>query len=373
MEKKPLKILRTITWLPVGGIERRITALLPLLKKRGHHIEVVCLREPGQLAGDLITAGIPVHLIKLPARLHPAGLWRLARFIREGNFDIVHSHMYRSNVPTTIAARLGGFKGVLLSQIHNINTWETRRQLWLDRWLCRWRTGIIAVSSAVKQEIIQRLRIPAEKCFVIYNGIEIEQFQQAQPSPELRYSLGIKEDDFVIIMVARLVEQKNHRLVIEAAPEIIQNVPRAKFLFVGDGKLRAELEALVQKKGLESRFIFAGQRDDVPHLLKLAAVAVLPSFKEGFSNTVIEAMAAGLPVIATNVGGNQEAILDGETGFIISPTDKIGLARVIIRLAQDRNLLLRLSQNATLHSQNFSINRMVSETENLYYSLLSYK
>lgn len=373
MEKKPLKILRTITWLPVGGIERRIAALLPLLKEHGHHIEVVCLRELGPLAPELIKAGIPVHLIQLPSRLHPAGLWQLAKFIGRGNFDIIHSHMYRSNVPTTISARLAGFKGVLLSQIHNINTWESRRQLWLDRWLCRWRTGVIAVSSAVKQEIIQRLRIPPEKCFVIYNGIEIEHFQKAQPSAELRQSLGIEKDDFVIIMVARLVEQKNHRLVIEAAPEIIQNVPRAKFLFVGDGKLRAELEALVQSKGLASRFIFAGQRDDVPYLLKLAAVAVLPSFKEGFSNTIIEAMAAGLPVIATNVGGNQEAILEGETGFIISPTDKSGFARAIIRLAQDKKMLQCLSENATRHAQNFSINRMVSETENLYYSLLSYK
>ncbi|MCD6386680.1 glycosyltransferase [Candidatus Sumerlaeota bacterium] len=368
-EHKPLKILRVITWLPMGGIERRIAELLPALKERGHHIEVVCLREYGPLAEELRSAGIRVELIPLKSRLHPAGIRKLAQYIREGNFDVLHSHMYRSNVPATIAGKLVRFKGIILAQIHNIDTWETRRQLWMDRFLSRWRDGLIAVSEQVRQEIIQRLRVPPEKCFVIYNGIQIEKYRDVKPVEGIRESLGILPDDFVVIMVARMVAQKNHRLVIDSAPEIIKSVPKVKFLFVGDGRLRPELQEQVRAKGLERHFIFTGTRTDIPQLLKISDVFVLPSFKEGFSNAIVEAMAAGLPVIASRVGGNAEAVIDGSTGILISPYDSSALANAVIRLAKDTSLRQRMSSAGSKRAENFSISEMVRRTESLYYQL----
>lgn len=373
IENRPLNILRIITWLPVGGIERRIATVLPVLKERGHNVEVVCLREYGALAGELQEKGVPVELIPLKSRLHPAGLLKLARYIRDRQFDIVHSHMYRSNVPATISAKFARFKGVLLAQIHNIDTWETRRQLLMDRFLSRWRDGIIAVSEEVRHEIIQRLRVPPEKCFVIYNGIEIEKYRDAKPEKGLRESLGILPDDYVVIMVARMVEQKNHKIVIASAPEIINSVPRVKFLFVGDGRLRRELQEQVREKGLDKYFIFTGTRTDIPQLLKISDVFILPSFKEGFSNAIVEAMAAGLPVIASKVGGNPEAVIDGTTGFLVSPDDSSALAKLIIRLANEPELRQKIASASIKQAEKFSISEMVKRTEELYYRLYSQK
>ncbi len=370
MAKPELRILRLITWLPVGGIERRIGTILPLLHERGHHTEIVCLREYGALAERIMDKGIPVSLIPLKSRLHPAGIRALARFIKKGNFDIVHSHMYRSNVPGTIAAKVAGFKGVVLSQVHNMDTWETRRQRWMDRFLCRWRDGVIAVSERVKQDVIENLHLPLEKCYVLYNGIDIERYSNAEIPRGLREELGIRESDILVTMVARLVPQKNHHMVVEAAEDIVRREPRIKFMFVGDGKLREELEQQARERGIGQHVIFTGKRDDIPSLLEISDISILPSFKEGFSNAIIEAMASGLPVIASDVGGNPEAIEHDQCGYIIQPEDKEKFIAYTLRLAQDEDLRQRMSNNAAERAKKFSISEMVEHTENLYLKLL---
>ncbi len=372
-EKKKLRILRTITWLPVGGIERRIAMVLPKLKERGHHVELVCLREYGALAEEIKREGINVYLIPLKSRLHPGGLKKLAHHIKEGHFDIIHSHMYRSNVPTTISAKIAGFKGVLLSQVHNIDTWETRRQVLMDRLLSALRDGIIAVSDEVRRDVLETLKISPDKCYVIYNGVDIETFMNANAPEGLREALGVRQEDFVIVMVARLVEQKNHDIVIEALEDIVKENPRIKMLFVGEGKRRTELEEKVREKNLGPHVIFTGKRDDVQNILKIAHVSVLPSFKEGFSNAIVEAMAAGKPVIASDVGGNPEAVIDGKTGFIVSPNDKEKLIACIKKLQDDPDLLKQMGEAAQARARKFSIDIMLDSTETLYLTLLEKK
>jgi glycosyltransferase involved in cell wall biosynthesis/tRNA A-37 threonylcarbamoyl transferase component Bud32 len=362
-------IARVITWLPRGGIERRLVTLLPKLNRPPFRVKLVCIRERGPLADELEDAGVAVSVVHLPSRLHPRGLWALAKWMRDQKIDLLHSHMYRSNVPATIAARLGGIHHVVC-QVHNIDTWETWRQRILDRWLLRWRTTMLAVSKDVKRDIIRNLHCPEERITVLYNGIDIRKYGSVLPEPRLRGALNIPENYRVVVMLARLVEQKQHTKFLQVLEQIRRELPPTRVLLVGEGKLQGALEHEVKQRGLHDMVLFTGHRNDIPQILALSDLSVLTSDKEGFSNAIIESLAAGVPVVATDVGGNSEAVVDGECGFIVAPDDLKGLARAITKLLVGDTLRHRMSEAARRRADLFSIDHMVQETHRLYLGIL---
>jgi len=364
-----IHVARLITWLPAGGIERRLAALLPRLNQPPFRVSVVCLRERGPLADALEAAGVPVTLIALRSRLDPRGIRALAQWLREQRVDLVHAHMYRSNVPGAIAARWAGVRRVLC-QVHNIDTWETRRQRWMDRFLLRWRTAMIAVSEEVKRDVVANLRCPPEKVRVLYNGIDLSEYGTAEPSPALRRELGVPEGARVVVMLARLVEQKRHTRLLQALEAIRRELPPTRLLLVGDGKLRAALEAEVRRRGLDDLVTFTGHRTDIPAILALADLSVLTSDREGFSNAIVESLAAGVPVVATDVGGNAEAIVDGESGLLVQPDDLPALAEGLRSLLRNEARRGEMSRAARERARLFSLDRMLDETRKLYLDLL---
>jgi glycosyltransferase involved in cell wall biosynthesis len=362
-------VARVITWLPPGGIERRMAALLPRLNQPPFRVSVVCLRERGALADSLEQAGVPVVVVPLPSRLNPRGLRALSRWMRESHVDLIHSHMYRSNVPATIASRMAGVR-VVLCQVHNINTWETRRQRWMDRLLLRWRTAMIAVSEEVKRDVVANLRCPPERVRVLYNGIDLQEYGSVRPDPELRRCLGVPENRRLIVVLARLVPHKGHMRLLQALEAARNELPPTHILLVGDGKMRDALERDVRARQLSDMVSFAGHRDDVPQILALADLSVLTSDREGFSNAIVESLAAGVPVVATDVGGNREAIIHGENGLLIAPDNIQGLAQALQRLLGDEPLRRRMSESARRHAQRFGLDQMVEETRRLYLEML---
>lgn len=362
-------VARLITWLPPGGIEKRLAALLPELNRPPFRVSVVCLRERGALADSLEQAGVPVKLIPLRSRLDPFGLRALARWMREQRVDLVHSHMYRSNVPATIAARRAGVPRVLC-QVHNVDTWETRRQRWMDRWLLRWRTTMLAVSEEVKRDIVDTLQCPPERVRVLYNGIDVREYGSVPPRPEMRRELGVPAMHRLVVVLARLVEQKGHSRLFRALENVRSELPPTHVLLLGDGKLREALGREVRERGLEKMVSFAGHRDDVPAILALADVSVLPSDREGFSNAVVESMAAGVPVVATDVGGNREAIVHGESGFLVARDNPDDLGQTLRTILADDALRHRMSEVARRHARRFSLDTMLEETRRLYLELL---
>ncbi len=365
---RPLSVLRVITWLPVGGIERKILAVLPRLDPERFRVRLVCLRERGALADELEKAGIPVDLNPMPSRLSPMGLRNLSRYMKEHEIDIVHAHMYRSSVPATIAARLAGVPA-MVSQVHNVQTWETIRQRWLDRFLCRWRTSIVAVSEQVRRDVIRNLRVEREKTRVIYNGVDVNRFSDRSLREPTRKALGLRPRDMAIIYHGRLVEQKNPDLLLKIGAEIARIRVGVRVVIAGDGPLREELERKTKEMGMEAQVRFLGRRDDVPALLQAADMSVLPSFKEGFSNAVLEAMAAGLPVVATDVGGNAEAIEHGKSGWIVPPHNTGAFLNAVAELVDDPKERVRMGREARKRAERFSLDRMVLEVEDLYETL----
>jgi glycosyltransferase involved in cell wall biosynthesis len=374
-----IRVLRLITWLPKGGIERKIAALVPRLDRDLFEPHVCCIRERGPLADELEAAGIPVHLVPFRSRLHPAGLWHLRSLIRRLGIDIVHAHMYRANTPATVLRLLGGHFRVV-GHYHNVDTWETWRQRRLDAFLARRRDVNLAVSEAVRRNVIERLGLAPEKIRTLHNGVDTDEFVPVDSAGRraLREELGWPTEALVVTMAARLAPQKNHRFVIENARDLLREFPHLYFVFAGDGGLEAELRELAKRAHVEDHIVFLGMRDDMPRVLAASDISILPSSREGFSNSVLESMACGLPVVASDVGGNREIIEHGINGYLLEmehgaagPQPRASqFVRIVRRLAGDEGLRRRIGTAARQTALQFSLSAMVARTQELYLELM---
>lgn len=386
------RILRLITWLPAGGIERKILAVLPRLNSDLFELHVCCLRERGPLAEQLETAGIPVHVVRFGRRWDPLALMRLRNLARGLNISLIHAHMYRANTPATVM-KMFDKRIVVAAQYHNMDTWDTPWQLRMDRLLAPRRDLNVAVSEAVRCELIERLALPAEKTRTIYNGVDIREFHPVAAAERhaLRERMGLPVAARLVIMPARLTRQKNQALVIGCARDILQAAPRTHFLFAGSGGDEQMLRNLAEQCGVSRNVSFLGNRADMPELLSACDVAVLPSTKEGFSNAVIESMACGLPVVASNVGGNSEVIDRGINGYLLDPppTQPTGspggdsfagpafqgvnasqFTRFVKRLVTEDDHRAARGAAARIRALDFSLDIMVRRVEQMYMDLL---
>jgi len=366
-----IQVLRVITWLPVGGIERKIMDVLPRLDRDRFDVSLVCLREMGPLADELAEKGIPVSLIRFRKRWDLGAMRKLTALIRKRKIDVVHSHMYRSNVPATVAARRAGVKHIW-AQVHNVDTWETRRQLSMDRFLCRWREGMIAVSKEVQRDVMHQLNLPEERVKVIYNGVDTDRFGTGEGRVELRREWGAEENDLVFLMAARMVEQKRPQDFLEMARHLMdleramRKRPRSFFVIAGEGPKTGELKEQLLTLPMPERVRFIGQRDDIPRVMNAADIFVMTSVKEGFSNALLEAMASGLAIVATSVGGNAEAVRDNKDGVIVPPMRIEQLHRTADRMVMDSRWRDALRASARERAEKFSLHTMVRNIEGLY-------
>lgn len=373
------RVMRLITWLPNGGIERKIAAVLPRLNHELFEVHLCCIRERGPLADQIESFGIPVHVIPFRSRMDPVAVASLNALVRRLGISLVHSHMYRANVPATLL-KLFTPRLKVVGHYHNVNTWESGRQRFVDRQLALRRDMNVAVSEAVRRNVIETLDIPEERTRTLYNCVDTAAFHpvSAAERQAIRSNLGLPTFARVVIMLARLVRQKNQEMVLRCVPEIVSEQPNAHFLFVGGGPDEARLRQLAEELSLQSHVTFLGNRMDAPQLLAASDVSILPSLKEGFSNTILESMASGLPVIASDVGGNAEVIDTGVNGFIIDASETPGgvevnstqFVRYLRRLLTDDELRGRVSAAALDTIQNFTLDAMVQDIEDLYMELL---
>ncbi|CAN5248226.1 glycosyltransferase [soil metagenome] len=370
-------LVRVITWLPVGGIERRLVAVLPRLRDRGWNARLVCVREKGPLAAELLAQGIPVEVIHFKSRFSPSALRRLAAYLREHETKIVHSHMYRSNAPATVAAGMADVPA-MFAQIHNVDSWDGWRQCAVDRILASHRTGTIAVSRAVQQDVMAKLKLPEAKVPILYNGINVEEFR---PDPEagaaLRRELGVAADRVVFLVPARLHPQKNPLGVAKAffsAVGKMGNTPAPLLVFAGGGKMEGELRALLSGSPAAENVIMLGERSDMAALYNMADAALLSSFREGFSNAVVEALGCGKPVIASDVGGNREALDSARVGWLHAAGDGDALTSQLIEAAwEGREGLAARSADCRARAMHFSIEALVQQTHELYVKALGHE
>lgn len=365
---KKIRILRIVSNLGVGGVQKRMVSLLPKLNKERYNI-VVCSFKSGELQHCLEQSGISVRIVKRRFKFDPICIYRLCSIMKKENIDIVHTHCHKPNTTGRVAVKLAGVP-VIIANEHNVDSWKSSWQLILDKWLAAYSDKIIAVSEAVKNFYVENADIPADKFEVIYNGVDLDFWQKDIPSQEViaekKAELGLLQDDKVIAAIGRLHPQKDHEYLLRAAREIIPRMKNLKFLIVGDGPMRDSLESLSERLGIKENVVFTGKRDDIKDLLYISDISVLSSIREGFSNVVLESMACGKPVVATDVGGNKEIIIDGENGFIVPSRDKDALADKILALAGNEELTEKMGLAAKETVKNFSLSQMAYKTEKLY-------
>lgn len=369
------KILHIIQSLGNGGCENMLLRTLPLLDDFEH--KIITLKEPGELAQKFISAGITVETVCCSNPLDIPGVLRLRKLIQKENPDSIITYLFHADILGRIVLRNYAPVIPFLRTTYNHPKYLIAR---LFEWLTASLVAqYLANSEAVKDFYVQHIGITPEKIIVIPNGIDTKYFDSITPDPELRKSLGISPDDFVIICVANLHINKGHRYLLEAfealhsdhnkALSTIQPF-KAKLLLVGDGAERESLRQQIKNYTSEKNILFLGRRTDVPQLLKISDCFVLPTLFEGMSNAIMEAMACSLPVITTDIPENHELIKHEKTGILIPTKDSSSLIKAIDGFVNDGQRRKNIGENAKRRiSVNFDTKIVVSKLTQFFIEL----
>ena len=358
--RRPLRVCHVSLTLKTGGLERILTDIARHHDAAESVPEFLAIRAVGRFAEEIRRTGCPVHLLQPTGRI---GLIRqMVRQFRTGRFDVVHTHNTYPHLYASLAARLAGVP-VVVNTRHGQRAghgWKSRAQF---RWASHLVDRIIAVSDDAARLCVQPDGVPARKVIRIWNGIDLRDFSFTGPAAAP-----------IAISVARLSAEKDFPTLLRAVALAIREVPDLQLKLVGDGAERAKLEGLTRELGITSCVEFLGERTDVPNLLAQAGFFVSSSLTEGISLTLLEAMAVGLPVVATAVGGNSEIVADGVTGQLVPHANPEALARAIVTMCRTEDRWAALGQAGRDRvSEHFEVHRMVSDYERLYRELLEQK
>ena len=346
-EQNGTRVLMFIQTLDLGGSETQCVEMARQLKREGYRVTVGCLRADGPLKARLHEAELecvefPVHtsLLRPNAFLQ---MLKLVAFLRRRHFKVVHANDLYSNLFAVPAAWLARVP-VVISSRRDLGRWwwytPVRRKIL--RRVQELSTQILVNSEAVRQELLIKDGFGPEKIQVVYNGIDAEKYVQATGNRE-HLLPGISSNHKLIIAVANMhTGAKGHGDLIEAARTIRKEHPEARFVLAGDGEMRQFFEDQVRAAGLQEMFVFLGHRTDIPALLASCDIGVLASRTEGLPNAVLEYMAAGLPVVATTVGGVPEIIENEINGLLIPPETPTALSSALLLLLKDEQMRRRL-------------------------------
>ena len=360
--------------LNVGGTETQAVELALRMDKARYEVTLGCMQKEGPLLQKLSGSGIEVIEFRPRGGFDtPSGLYQLLRmsqFLRKRKFDVVHTHDLWSNPMGIVAAKLAGTPATVSSQRDlSHDAWYRSRRSRIHRRIQKMSSAVLTNAKSIRDGLVDEGFDP-EQVRVIYNGVDLERFRTARRDRE-RLFPGLRGCKLVVLVGNMHSEVKGQRLVIAAAPQILDRFPNTRFILAGDGELRPKFEKEVCEVGVESSFMFLGRRSDVPEILAACDIAILPSFAEGMPNAVLEYLAAGLPTVATAVGGNGEVVEDGISGILIPPKDPEALATAVCRLLENENLSAQIARNGHARvRQKFSFENLIEEVDKLYTDLL---
>lgn len=293
---------------------------------------------------------------------YPGAALRLARWLRRHRVDVVQTHLIDGGLVGVAAARLARIPLVILTRHHTqeIEMVGTRVHGWVDRLLTKHADRVVVLSHAVKTHMVSREGAPQDKIEVIYQGFDFERLSATDADRRrVRAELGL-DGSFVIGCVARFFRTKGHPYLLAAARQLARDIPNLKVLLLGGGD-RSAVEAMVAEQQLGDRVIFAGYRNDVPACMRAMDVVVHPSLTEAFCQTVVEALAAGAPLVTTNVAAAPEVVTDGVNGLLVPPADPPALAAAVMRLYRDSAAARRMADEGTRSVvERFTVDRMVA-------------
>lgn len=362
---KDMKILLLTNHLNPGGIATYTISLAKGLSKRGHLVKVAS--RCGEWRGQLEDSGIGHIYLNLQTKSEVSPLLisakkKLLDILKDGGTDILHPQTRISRVLAQSVFKRTGIPFV--STAHGFY----KKRLGSRLFPC-WGAGVVAVSEAVKKDIISKFNLAPEKIKVIHNGINLDRFSEIMSGSDkekIKESLGLGGKR-IILNVSRLSFIKGHTYLVKVARIIIQNYADVDCVIIGEGEAETSLKEEIKGLGIERRIRLLRSVGDRFEFLSIADVFVLPSLQEGLGLSILEAMAAGIPVVATDIGGIPEIIRNGENGILVPPRDIPALSKAVCRVLEDDALRDRLVQNGRRTvEERFSLDRMVNQTEEFY-------
>jgi glycosyltransferase involved in cell wall biosynthesis len=370
------RLVEFVTDFCIGGTERQVVNLARDLDRTRFDLQVACFRTRGEFFREIASRGIPLTAYPIQSLFGPAALlqqMRLARDLRRKRIQILRSYGLYPNLFALPAAWLAGVP-VRIASIRDTGDHLTPRKRRAQRWACRLAHRVVVNADAVKRRLLDE-GYDGRRIVVIPNGIDLDSFPGA-PAGRIRRELGISPGVPLVGVVGRLNPLKGLEYFLAAMSRVAIRFPRARFLVVGDGgaigpAFRRSLEREAALLGLEGPLQFTGFRSDVPELLGELTVSVQPSLSEGLSNVILESFAAGVPVVATAVGGNPEMVEDGLNGLLVPPRDAAALADAVCRLLGDPDRARGMGAEGRRRvAERFSLASMVHRTAALYDELL---
>jgi len=374
MEK--INILFLTCSLEVGGTETHIYQLISNLNKNKFRSVVCCLYDPGSYGNTLIKNRVRVYHNLIKKKTDLLCCWKFAKICREENIQII----YIVNFPITIlwgiiCGILSGNKLFLtrITTTRSSNTSDVLRWRILNRLLLPFVKKIVVQAELHRDYVVRKEGMRAEKVEVIYNGVDLKQFKYGADKKSFKEILNIPDKAPVVGIVARLSCEKGHEVFLKAAKKINEQIPSAHFIIVGDGEESEMLKQMASDFMIQSKTHFVGAVTNIPEIVPLFDVAVLCSIaKETFSNAILEYMALSKPVVATDLGSISEQVIDGETGFLVSPGDYNALAGRIMKLLNDPVLADKMGKaGRELVDKKFAVKEMVNKYESLFEGLVN--
>ena len=369
-----ISLLYVIDGLEFGGGERVFLQLASNLRQR--YRVVVASKTNGPFASELNKLGIELLSVNMSKQLTFKPIRQLRNIIYQNDINLVHSQGARADFFTRLAGRGANGPFIICTvampvEGFEVGRWRKNIYRLLDKISERYVDRFVVVSDVLKQALTVGRSINAQRIIRIYNGIELDHYRLDLQGTGLRNQWDIPPSVPLIGAIGRLVWQKGFEYFIEAIPRILNIVPEATFLIVGEGPLLGNLQSLARKLGVQNRVIFAGFRNDIQKVLATMDIIAIPSLSEGFPMITLEAMAMAKPIIASRVQGISEQISDLEEGILVPPKNPSALAAKVIELVRDKELALRLGLGARRRVEDcFTVEKMVRETEDLYLSLL---
>lgn len=391
-----IKIMHVISDLDIGGAQEVVRTLVEYLASK-ECIPIVCTFKDGPLRQDIEHLGIEVKV--LPPRRYSivafpwfiadmVRIWRsLTKLVKKYDADVIQTHLLRTLDFLTLPLQYTTCLGAVLWTFHNVNFELTETHLSKRKWLLKPKRfahrllyrlassmvqGFIAVSDKVKESMVETIGPIQDKITVICNGVDVKRYERPTDKAQVRSQLGLEPDVRLIAVVATLKEQKGHRYLVEAMSTIAPQHSDVHALFIGDGRLREELQDQVARLNLAQHVHFLGNRHDVPELLAASDLFVLPSLWEGLAMALLEGMATGLPIVATEVSGTVQALVPNETGILVPPGDATKLAEAIQEILSDPERAQAMGAAARQRVKaKFSADKQAIEHLTLYRQLLN--
>lgn len=366
-----IRIMYLVHSLERGGLEKCVALLVNKINPEIFIPSVCCLSGLGPSLILIEKDSVKIFNME-KGEAHEVFLFlRLAKLFKKEKIDILHTNGWATLFDGVLGAKVGGIPVIVHSE-HGKDPEDfvqiQQRRVWTRRLITPFLDKMITVSDDIKKQFVNITGLKTEQITCIHNGIEFQDMEINYK--EKRREIGVKDHEILIGSVGRLESVKNYDMFIRAAEIVLKEYPLVKFIIIGDGSLRQKLHSLITEIGINKSVFLLGERNDVNELLKIMDIFVLPSISEGLSLALLEAMANKLPIVATNVGGNPEVVIDGKTGILVPSGDIFSLVMAITELIKDENKRKNMGEDGfVMVKKEFAVEKMIANHEELYLSL----